>query len=92
LTIEELPDPQPGLAEVLIEVKACNVNYPDTLMVEDRYQFKPERPFSPGGEVAGVVSAVRKALSQFRTGDHVIDWCNWGGSARPTTRSTSAGS
>src|SRR5829696_7427153 len=81
LTVEEMPDPQLGLGEVLVEVKACGVNYPDTLIIEDRYQFKPERPFSPGGEVAGVVSAVGKGVSQFRPGDHVIGWCNWGGMA-----------
>ena len=81
LTVEEMPDPQPGLGELLVEIKACGVNYPDTLIIEDRYQFKPERPFSPGGEVAGVVSAVGKGVSQFRPGDHVIGWCNWGGMA-----------
>jgi len=81
LTVEEMPDPQPGLGELLVEIKACGVNYPDTLIIEDRYQFKPERPFSPGGEVAGVVSAVGKGVSQFRPGDRVIGWCNWGGMA-----------
>ena len=58
LALEELPDPRPGPGEVLIAVKACGVNYPDLLIIEDRYQFKPERPFAPGGEVSGIVEEV----------------------------------
>ena len=57
LVLEELPDPKPGPGEVLLAVKACGVNYPDVLIIEDRYQFKPPRPFAPGGEVAGVIEA-----------------------------------
>ena len=59
LVLEELPDPKPGAGEVLLAVKACGVNYPDLLIIEDRYQFKPPRPFAPGGEVAGVIEAGR---------------------------------
>src|SRR5262245_55303893 len=58
LELTELPDPAPGAGEVVISVKACGVNYPDSLIIADRYQFKPPRPFAPGGEVAGVVEAV----------------------------------
>ena len=57
LILETLPDPVPGDGEVLLAVKACGVNYPDVLIIEDRYQFKPPRPFAPGGEVAGIVAA-----------------------------------
>ncbi|PMU65035.1 NADPH:quinone oxidoreductase, partial [Pseudomonas sp. GP01-A1] len=50
LVLEELPDPTPAKGEVLLAVKACGVNYPDVLIIEDKYQFKPGRPFAPGGE------------------------------------------
>src|SRR5215216_5829982 len=79
LTVEEMPDPQLGLGEVLVEVKACGVNYPDTLIIEDKYQFKPERPFSPGGEVAGVVEAVGEGVKGVFKGDRVIAVPGWGG-------------
>ena len=81
LVVEELPDPMPGRGEVLISVRACGVNYPDTLIIEDRYQFKPQRPFSPGGEVAGMISAVGEGVSKLKPGDRVIGWSNWGGMA-----------
>jgi NADPH2:quinone reductase len=81
LTLEELPDPRPGDGQVLLAVKACGVNYPDLLIIEDRYQFKPERPFSPGGEVAGVVAAVGEGVTGLKPGDRVIGSCGWGGMA-----------
>ncbi len=71
------PTPKPG--EVVIEVKAVGINYPDTLIIEDRYQFKPERPFSPGGEVAGVVDAVGEGVKGVFKGDRVIAVPGWGG-------------
>ena len=52
LVVEEVLDPTPKAGEVIIEVKAVGINYPDTLIIEDRYQFRPERPFAPGAEVA----------------------------------------
>ena len=58
LTLDEIDAPIPGKGEVLVAVKACAINYPDTLIIRDLYQFKPERPFAPGGELAGVVEAV----------------------------------
>ena len=58
LVVEQIADPVPGRGEALVAVKAVGVNFPDTLIIEDRYQFKPERPFSPGGELAGVVEAL----------------------------------
>jgi NADPH2:quinone reductase len=72
LVLEELPDPKPGPGEVLLAVKACGVNYPDVLIIEDRYQFKPPRPFAPGGEVAGVIEAVGPSVANFKPGDRVI--------------------
>jgi NADPH2:quinone reductase len=81
LAIGEAPDPVPRDDEVLIRVKACGVNFPDTLIIEDKYQFQPARPFSPGGEVAGLVEKVGKNVSTVRPGDRVIGWCTWGGMA-----------
>jgi NADPH2:quinone reductase len=81
LSLEELPDPKPGAGEVLLAVKACGVNYPDLLIIEDRYQFKPPRPFAPGGEVAGVVEAVGPGVAQFKPGDRVIGSSIAGGMA-----------
>jgi NADPH:quinone reductase len=81
LTLEQLPDPRPGPGEVLLAVKACGVNYPDLLIIEDRYQFKPPRPFAPGGEVAGVVEAVGPGVTQFKPGDRVIGSTIAGGMA-----------
>ena len=81
LVLDELPDPVPGAGEVLIAVKACGVNYPDVLIIEDRYQFKPPRPFAPGGEVAGVVERVGEGVAGFKPGDRVIGSCFSGGMA-----------
>ncbi len=81
LELESLPDPAPGAGEVLIAVKACGVNYPDSLIIEDRYQFKPPRPFAPGGEVAGVVEAVGTGVTAYKPGDRVIGSLIWGGMA-----------
>jgi NADPH2:quinone reductase len=81
LVLEELPDPKPGAGEVLIAVKACGVNYPDLLIIEDRYQFKPARPFAPGGEVAGIVEAVGAGVTGIKPGDRVIGSTIAGGMA-----------
>jgi NADPH2:quinone reductase len=81
LVLEDLPDPQPAPGEVLIAVKACGVNYPDYLIIEDRYQFRPPRPFAPGGEVAGVVEAVGEGVTAFKPGDRAIGSLMWGGMA-----------
>ncbi len=81
LVLEEVADPVPGAGEVVVDVKACGVNYPDSLIIQDLYQFKPERPFSPGGEVSGVVSAVGEGVTVLKTGDRVIGSVGWGGMA-----------
>ena len=81
LELDDLPDPVPREGEVLIAVKACGVNYPDVLIIEDRYQFKPPRPFAPGGEVAGVVEAVGPGVAAFEPGDRVIGSSIAGGMA-----------
>ena len=79
LVVEEVMDPTPKAGEVVIEVKAVGINYPDTLIIEDKYQFRPERPFSPGAEVAGVVEAVGEGVKGVRKGDRVIAVPGWGG-------------
>ncbi|MEC8456086.1 MAG: alcohol dehydrogenase catalytic domain-containing protein, partial [Pseudomonadota bacterium] len=72
LVVEDVLDPTPKPGEVVIEVKAVGINYPDTLIIEDKDQFRPERPFSPGAEVAGVVEAVGQGVKNVRKGDRVI--------------------
>src|SRR5262249_5320911 len=84
LVLEEMPDPTPGAGEVLLAVKACGVNYPDLLIIEDRYQFKPPRPFAPGGEVAGTVAAVGPGGASLKAGDMEFG-STWAG--RAVTRS-----
>ncbi|HEY1247304.1 MAG TPA: NADPH:quinone oxidoreductase family protein [Hyphomicrobiaceae bacterium] len=81
LVLEELPDPKPAAGEVLIAVKACGVNFPDSLIIEDRYQFKPPRPFAPGGEVAGAIEAVGTGVTALEPGDRVIGSLMCGGMA-----------
>ena len=72
LKLTEAPTPEPGPGHVRIEVKAAGVNFPDTLIIQDLYQFKPPRPFTPGGEVAGVIDAVGEGVEGFATGDRVL--------------------
>jgi NADPH2:quinone reductase len=71
LRIDDLPTPVPGTGQVLIDVKAAGVNFPDILITQGRYQFKPTLPFSPGGEAAGVVSAVGPGVTSLAVGDRV---------------------
>ena len=81
LVVDDLPLPQPKADEIRIRIHACGVNYPDTLMIEDKYQFQPTRPFAPGGEVAGIVDAVGAEVTGFKPNDRVIGLCGWGGMA-----------
>jgi NADPH:quinone reductase-like Zn-dependent oxidoreductase len=79
LTLDEIEAPVPGKGEVLVAVKACAINYPDTLMIRDLYQFKPERPYAPGGEIAGIVEAIGEDVAGFAIGDHVMAGIGNGG-------------
>ena len=81
LVLEEVPDPRPAAGEVVIRVGACGVNFPDVLIIEDKYQHRPERPFSPGAEVAGTVEAVGPGVEGFAPGDRVIGSLMHGGMA-----------
>jgi NADPH2:quinone reductase len=82
LALLEVPDPVPGPAQVLIEVRACGVNYPDLLVIEDKYQFKPPRPFSPGIEVAGVIVRIGSQVTTLRAGQRVMAQLSHGGMAQ----------
>jgi NADPH2:quinone reductase len=81
LVLEDVPSPaaKPGFA--VVDVKAVGVNFPDVLIIEDKYQFKPQRPFAPGGEVAGVVKAVGEGVTHVKPGDRVLGNTGWGGMA-----------
>ncbi|MEW5420635.1 NADPH:quinone oxidoreductase family protein [Amorphus sp. 3PC139-8] len=78
LTLETLPDPTPGPGEVSVAVEAAALNFFDTLIIADRYQFKPERPFSPGAEMAGRVEALGEGVDAFAVGDRVVAYLGWG--------------
>jgi NADPH2:quinone reductase len=79
LELAELPDPEAGPGQLLVGVRACAINFPDVLMIEDKYQVRPERPFAPGGEIAGVVEAVGEGVSGWSPGDRVIAMIGHGG-------------
>lgn len=81
LSVSDLPDPTSGKGQVLVTVRACAINYPDVLIIEDKYQFKPPRPFAPGGEIAGVIEAVGEGVTQFAPGDRVLGVIGHGGLA-----------
>lgn len=81
LVVEETAPLHAGKGQVVIEMKACGVNFPDTLMIEGKYQFKPPFPFSPGGEVAGLVREVGEGVRHLRVGDRVFSLTGHGGFA-----------
>ena len=81
LTLEDVEDPSAGDGQVVIDVRACAVNFPDVLIIQNLYQFKPPLPFSPGAEVAGVVSAVGPAVNGLNVGDRILASTGWGGLA-----------
>jgi len=72
LVYEDVSDPQPAADEVVIDMHAAGVNFPDVLIIQNKYQFKPDLPFSPGAELAGVVSAIGTNVSNCKVGDRVI--------------------
>ncbi|MDY7575402.1 NADPH:quinone oxidoreductase family protein [Actimicrobium sp. CCI2.3] len=72
LVIEELPDAAPGPGQIAIEIRAAGVNFPDVLIIQNKYQFKPALPFTPGSELAGIVLAVGEGVTRYQAGDEVI--------------------
>lgn len=81
LVVKDIPSPVPGPKQVLIDVKAAAVNFPDALMVQGLYQVKPPLPFTPGAEIAGIVKAVGAEVKHHKVGDRVIALCSTGGFA-----------
>ena len=81
LRVSEIPEPEAGPGEVQIEVRAAGCNFFDILIVQGKYQVKPPFPFTPGGEVSGVVEAVGDGVEGFAVGDRVLAWCGIGGFA-----------
>jgi NADPH:quinone reductase-like Zn-dependent oxidoreductase len=79
LALDELPDPIAASGQVIVAVKACAINYPDVLIIEDKYQFKPPRPFAPGGEIAGVIESIGEGVTGWKVGDRVIGMTGHGG-------------
>ncbi|MEE4574957.1 NADPH:quinone oxidoreductase family protein [Pseudomonas alliivorans] len=78
LVLEDIPAPDVKKNEILLDVRAAGVNFPDTLIIEGKYQFKPPFPFSPGGEAAGVISAVGEKVTHLKPGDRVMALTGWG--------------
>ncbi|MFM0435512.1 NADPH:quinone oxidoreductase family protein [Paraburkholderia strydomiana] len=90
LTVENLPELLPEAGQVVIDVKAASVNFPDVLIIENKYQFKPPLPFTPGSEVAGIVRAVGAGVTQFTPGSRVVAFTGSGGFAEQAVASASA--
>ena len=81
LRLSEVEEPEPGPGQLLVRVKACAINYPDVLIIEDKYQFRPPRPFAPGGEIAGIVERIGEGVTGWSKGDRVIAMLGHGGLA-----------
>jgi NADPH2:quinone reductase len=72
LVLSDIPSPKAAPGQIVITVKACGVNFPDVLIIENKYQFKPPLPFAPGAEIAGVVKELGEGVTRFKVGDRVI--------------------
>src|SRR5437763_3031249 len=81
LRLVEVPEPTADSGELLVRVRACSINFPDVLIIEDKYQLKPQRPFAPGGEIAGEVIAAGDGVSGWKPGDRLIAALGFGGLA-----------
>src|SRR5262245_35696360 len=78
LVFEELPSPNPGVGEVVVSVKAAGVNFPDLLIIQNKYQVKPPLPFSPGSELAGIVKEVGPGVTRVKVGERVMAFGSYG--------------
>jgi NADPH:quinone reductase len=81
LRVEDIPTPTPAAGQVLVDVHAASINFPDTLIVQGLYQIKPPLPFTPGAELAGVVTAVGEGVKHLKIGDRVVASTGTGGFA-----------
>ncbi|MFL2753784.1 MAG: NADPH:quinone oxidoreductase family protein [Gammaproteobacteria bacterium] len=79
--IEEIEDPRAEAGQVIVDVKAAGVSFPDVLIVQGKYQFQPPFPFSPGGEIAGIISEIGEGVVDWKVGDRVIAMTGNGGIA-----------
>ena len=79
LVLTDVPEPSAGNGQLLVRVQACAINYPDVLIIQDKYQFKPPRPFAPGAEIAGVIEAVGEGVEGWSVGDRVVAMTGHGG-------------
>ncbi|MBS0333523.1 MAG: NADPH:quinone oxidoreductase family protein [Proteobacteria bacterium] len=82
LVLEDVPAPEAKPGHAVVAVKAIGVNFPDVLIIEDKYQFKPERPFAPGGELSGVVKSVGEGVTNVKPGDRILANTGWGAMAQ----------
>ncbi len=90
LVVEDLPEPQPKAGEVLVDIHAAGVNFPDVLIIQNKYQFKPELPFTPGNELAGTVRAVGDGVTELKVGDRVFGYVPHGAFAQQIVASAGA--
>ena len=90
LRLSDVPDPTAGPGELLIRVRAAAINYPDVLILEDKYQFRPARPFAPGGEIAGEVETLGDGVEGWSVGDRIIAVTGHGGLAEKVVIPASA--
>jgi NADPH:quinone reductase-like Zn-dependent oxidoreductase len=81
LRLDEIAEPSPRPGELLVRVRACAINFPDVLIIEDKYQLRPQRPFAPGGEIAGEVMALGEGAAGWKPGDRLIAALGFGGLA-----------
>lgn len=79
LVLENIPSEPIKKGHIRIQVKACGLNFPDTLIIQGKYQFKPDFPFSPGSDIAGIVSEVGEGVKNFKVGDEAVAMIGWGG-------------
>src|SRR4026208_534617 len=78
LVVEELPSPKAGAGEVIVSVKAASLNFPDVLIIQNKYQFKPPLPLSPGSARSGLLKTLGEGVSGYTPGDRVIAFTTYG--------------
>jgi NADPH2:quinone reductase len=81
LVLEDVPSPEAGPGKVVVSVRGCSLNFPDLLVIQDKYQYKPPLPFSPGAEISGVVKSVGPGVTGCKPGDRVMAYIMHGGFA-----------
>ncbi len=78
MILEEMASLKPRAKEVVVSVKACGINFPDTLIIQGLYQLKPKLPFTPGSDIAGVVKEVGEGVVHLKKGDEVFGFVGYG--------------